>query len=147
MAMDRMNGEVYIAVELKETSKMIGHIYFHQEDPVEFGTWELGYIFNPHFHNNGYCTEACLAIIEYGFVYKKAHRIIGNCNPRNAASWHVLEKCGLQREGFFRKKAFFRKDAAGNPLWHDCCSYGLLEEDFFQLRQMPAQSPASSDFV
>jgi RimJ/RimL family protein N-acetyltransferase len=132
---ERMGDEVFLAVELKETSKMIGHLYLNQEGPEDFGTWELGYIFNPLYHDHGYCTEACKAVIEYSFTLKKVHRIVGNCNPKNLASWHVLEKCGMRREGFFRKKAFFRKDAAGNPLWHDCYSYSLLEEDFFRHRQ------------
>jgi hypothetical protein len=55
MILDRMGDEVFLAVELKETSKMIGHLYLNQEGPEKFGTRELGYIFNPLYHKGTPC--------------------------------------------------------------------------------------------
>jgi RimJ/RimL family protein N-acetyltransferase len=55
------------------------------------------------------------------------------CNPENADSWRLLERLGMRREGFFRKKAFFRTDEAGNPLWHDAYEYAVLEESWFNM--------------
>jgi [ribosomal protein S5]-alanine N-acetyltransferase len=130
MAAERAVHDVFLAVVLKSEEKMIGHLYFNQSDPKEFSTWELGYIFNPLYQGKGYCTEACARILEHGFRRLKAHRIVAYCNPLNPASWHVLEKIGMRKEGLFRKKAFFRRDEAGNPLWHDCLAYGLLDEEY-----------------
>jgi len=129
LARERAEGESFLPVILKESGKMIGHLYFNRFGPEEFLTWELGYIFNPQYYNRGYATEAARAIIRYGFERLHAHRIVAHCNPKNIASVRVLEKAGLVKEGLFRKKAFFRKDETGRPLWHDCAAYGLLEPD------------------
>ena len=117
------------AVILKSTSEMVGHLYFKQTEPKELLTWELGYIFNPVFHNNGYATEAAHALIHYGFNHFGIHRVIAHCNPENIASWRVLEKIGMTREGQFQKNIFFRRDIDGSPLWTDSFEYAILEDD------------------
>jgi RimJ/RimL family protein N-acetyltransferase len=129
LAKERSKGDAFLAVVLKAENKMIGHLYFHREEPLDFYTWELGYIFNPRYQNRGFCTEASRKAVEFGFFELKAHRINAYCDPLNAASWHVLEKIGMEREGHFRKKAFFRRDEKGDPIWHDCYAYGIVEED------------------
>ncbi|MBN2739039.1 MAG: GNAT family N-acetyltransferase [Spirochaetales bacterium] len=123
---ERCKGDDFLAVVHKNNGHMIGHLYFHHSDPEHFMTWELGYIFNPKFQNKGYCTEASSAIVRYAFKEFKAHKVVAHCNPKNTPSWRVLEKIGMEREGFFKQKAFFKKDKNGNPIWHDCYSYGLL---------------------
>ena len=107
---------------------MIGHLYFHQTDPEKYLTWELGFIFNPGYQNKGFCTEASKAIVQYGFKKLNAHRIVAYCNPHNIPSWKVLEKTGMKKEGHFRKRAFFREDKNGKPIWHDSFAYGILNE-------------------
>jgi RimJ/RimL family protein N-acetyltransferase len=130
LAAERAGQDCFLAVALKEgpmAGKLIGHLYFQLQDPVEFRTWELGYIFNPAFQGRGYCTEAARILIRHAFAHRQAHRVVAFCDPLNPASWRVLEKCGMQREGLFRQKAFFRRDAKGQALWHDCLAYGILE--------------------
>ncbi len=112
---------------LKESKKMIGHLYFKQIFPKEKMTWELGYIFNPKFHKKGYGSESSLALVEYAFKNYKAHRIMARCNPENPASWKLLEKIGFRREGHFRECGSFRKDSYGNPIWHDAYEYAILD--------------------
>ncbi len=130
LCLERSKGNSFYAVEVKQEHKMIGHLYFEQTRPSEFMTWELGYIFNPKYQRKGYCTEASRRLIEYGFQDLHAHRITAFCNPRNIASWHVLEKLGLKREGYFKEKAFFRRDEENRPMWHDCYAYGILDKDY-----------------
>ena len=127
---ERSRGDSFYAVELRDSNKMIGHLYFSRNEPTDFMTWELGYIFNPKFMNKGYCTEASKEILKYAFNKLKAHRVEAFCNPSNNASWHVLENIGMKREGFFKEKAFFRKDSNNNPIWHDCYAYGLTDKDY-----------------
>ncbi|HAE22315.1 MAG TPA: GNAT family N-acetyltransferase [Spirochaetaceae bacterium] len=127
LASERSSGGSFFAVELKGANRMIGHLYFDKIEPCYFMTWELGYIFNPRYHNKGYCSEAAKAIVDYGFSVLLAHRIVAHCNPLNCASWKVLERIGMKREGHFKKMAFFRKDENGSPLWHDAYAYGLVE--------------------
>jgi len=123
---ERSKSDDFLAVVQKDNGKMIGHLYFHHSDPEHFMTWELGFIFNPRFHNQGFCTEASQAIIQYAFNELQAHRVEAFCNPLNIPSWKVMEKIGMEREGFFKQKGFFRRDKDGNPLWHDCYAYGIL---------------------
>lgn len=128
LAQERATADNFFAVVLKSSQTLIGHLYFEQVEPLEFLTWELGYIFNPAFQRQGYCTEAARRLLAYGFQDLHAHRITAFCDPANPASWKVLEKIGMRREGEFKQKAFFRRDSQGRPLWHDCYAYGLLAE-------------------
>lgn len=128
---ERSQNSDFLAVVLKDSLKMIGHLYFKQTDPDCFMTWELGFIFNPKYQNMGYCSESSRKLLEYAFTTLHAHRIEAFCNPLNPSSWHVLENIGLKKEGLFPQKAFFRKDQHGNPLWHDCLAYGIIESDWF----------------
>lgn len=128
-ALERAQGTDFWAVILKSDQKLVGHLYFQQTEPKEFFTWELGYIFNPAFQNKGYATESAKALIQYGFDHFGIHRVMARCNPENTASWKVLEKIGMKREGFFRKNVFFRTTADGSPLWVDTFEYALLKED------------------
>lgn len=109
--------------------KLIGHISLFQVEPDIFRTWEIGYIFNPTYHNHGYATEAVGAVIKYGFEKLNAHRIIAHCSPENVPSWKVLEKCGMTREGLQRKNVFFKTDDEGNPIWFDSFEYAILADD------------------
>lgn len=116
----------FFAVVLKSNKKMIGHLYFSQTEPIEFATWVLGFIFNPDFHSLGFCTEASARIIQYAFEELNAHRITAYCNPLNAASWKVLEKIGMVKEGFFKERAFLVRDSENNPIWQDSYAYAIL---------------------
>ncbi len=127
----RSNDDAFWAVCLTDSGKVIGNIYFQQQEPKAFMTWELGYVFNACYQGKGYATEACRRILQFGFEKLGAHRIIGSCNPENTASWRLLERLGMRREGHFKKPAFFTKTPEGKPLWHDGYQYSILEEEFF----------------
>ena len=94
---------------------MVGHLYVALQEPAEFGTWEIGYIFNPDYGKQGYATEAARRLLDWLFMEKAAHRVMAMCSPENPSSWRLLERLGMRREGFFRQKAFFRRDAQGRP--------------------------------
>lgn len=125
---ERSKVNSFLAVVLKGSNKMIGHLYFNQIDPEHFKTWELGYIFNPKYQGKGYCTEASMAISDYAFKELNIHKITAYSNIKNIASWKVLEKIGMEREGLIRQKGYFRKDYNGSPIWNDVYLYGLLKK-------------------
>lgn len=129
-AVRRSQDNAFWAVCLKENDKLIGNIYFQQQEPKDFMTWEIGYVFNPGYYGKGYATEGCQRILKYGFEELGAHRIIGKCNPGNTPSWSLLERLRMRREGHFRKPAFFKRSPEGQPLWHDAYLYSILEEEF-----------------
>ncbi|MET4559019.1 ribosomal-protein-alanine N-acetyltransferase [Lysinibacillus parviboronicapiens] len=88
-------------VILVEENILIGHMVFHQY----FGehTYEIGWVFNPDYYNKGYASEAAQALLNYGFKDMQLHRIIATCQPQNIASYKVMEKIGMRKEGYFKK--------------------------------------------
>jgi [ribosomal protein S5]-alanine N-acetyltransferase len=129
MARKRSEGNDFLAVELKDKKKMIGHLYFKPAEPLRLLTWELGYIFNPKFQRSGFGSEAAAALTASGFEKFNIHRIMARCNPQNTASWKLLERVGFKREGSFRKFGFVHTDENGAPIWTDAYEYSLLRED------------------
>lgn len=129
-AIDRSHNDAFWAVCLKENGKLIGNVYFQRQEPEEFMTWEIGYVFNPKYYGKGYATEACKRVMKYAFEQLGAHRIIGRCDPENLSSWRLMERLSMRREGYFKKPAFFKKSADGKPIWHDAYQYSILEEEF-----------------
>lgn len=77
------------AVVLKENNKMIGTCGIKLNEQTNVGT--LSYVFNPKYWNNGYCTEACKAILKYGFEVAKMQRIEADCFEDNYGSIHILQ--------------------------------------------------------
>lgn len=119
----------FYAVELKETGRVIGNLYFA---PGEFDAWELGYVFHDAYWGMGYACEACTALLMDAFIGKRIHRVIAMCNPENTASWRLLERLGMRREGHLRKNIWFFRDDKGNPIWQDTYEYGILREEFVE---------------
>jgi RimJ/RimL family protein N-acetyltransferase len=109
-------------VILMDKKILIGHIVFHKY----FGehTYEIGWVFNPKYHNKGYASEAAQATLKYGFEKMKLHRIIATCQPQNTPSYRVMEKIGMKREGYFKKCI-----PHGNEWW-DEYYYAILEEEW-----------------
>ncbi len=124
---ERSKRNDFLAVESEH--KIIGHIYFSQIDPKDLETWEIGYIFNTRFHGKGFATEAVRAVIENGFYEKNIHKIIAHCNPENLASWKLLERVNMKREGELRRNIYFNRNKNGEPIWQDTYEYGILKED------------------
>jgi RimJ/RimL family protein N-acetyltransferase len=130
LAFERSKSDTYIAVELRSTGKMIGHLYFSRHEPHEHEVWEIGYIFNPSHQRKGYASEASAGIISHAFRNLGARRVVSYCDPRNTASWKLLEKIGMRREGHFVRNHFSKRDQEGNPLWHDTYAYAVLRDEF-----------------
>jgi len=126
----RARSEAFLAVCLKDRCKLIGNIYFARQEPKEFATWELGYVFNPEFYGKGYATEGCRAVIDYGFRYLKVRRVVAMCNPDNISSWRLLERLNMRREGHLLKNIYFKVNKNGEPLWSDTYEYAILAEEW-----------------
>lgn len=121
---------IFWAVELKESGKMIGHLYFNRTKPEAFMNWELGYIFNLSYQGNGYATEGSRRLIQYAFEELGAHRVSATCSPLNTASWKLLERLEMRREGHSLKRVTFKKTPQGEPIWWDEYAYAILQEEW-----------------
>ena len=121
----RLGSGEFFAAELPDSGKVIGNIYCGKKD---YDAREVGCIINRNYRGMGYAAEALRAVIENAFR-EGAHRIYAECDPRNTASWKLLERAGLRREAHFRQNIWFRKDAAGEPVWKDTYVYAVLSSD------------------
>ena len=84
---------------------------------------ELGYWIGQEFWNRGYCTEACKAILEFGFEVLGLYKLTAHHLVRNPASGKVLQKIGMTKEGECRKHV--RKWG----IFEDIVLYGMLSSD------------------
>ena len=116
-----------IAVELKGEKRLIGHLIFDLYNR-KYNTRELGYIFNPLFHGQGFASEASRALLAYAFEELKLHRMIATCDPRNYASYNVMEKLGMRREAHFIRDLFLHGE------WADEYFYAILQEEWLALK-------------
>jgi [ribosomal protein S5]-alanine N-acetyltransferase len=126
-AIQRSKNEAFLAVCLRESGKVIGNVYFAKQD---FDTWELGYVFNYHYQGNGYATESVKEIMQEAFAHLGARRIIALCNPENKASWRLLERIGMRREGHLLENIYFKRDGSDNPIWQDTYEYAILAKEW-----------------
>lgn len=129
-AAERAQQECFWAVCKKEGGKLIGNLYFQRQDPQQWRTWELGYVFNSAYWGHGYATQAARRLLEYAFGELDAHRVIAMCNPQNTASWRLMERLGMRREGHFSQNASFENDDQGRPVWQDAFLYAILDKEW-----------------
>lgn len=85
---------------------------------------EVWYKILPNFWGQGLTTEALDEILEFGFLALGLHRIEAGCAVENIASFKVLEKVGMTREGRKRKVLPIKGQ------WSDNYIYGILDTDF-----------------
>ena len=121
----RIGTDEMIAVELKNSNKMIGNVYMGKR---EFEALEMGYVFNRNYWGHGYAVESCKALIQQAFS-NGIHRIYAECDPRNKSSWKLLEVLGFQREAHLRKNIYFWKDENEKAIWKDTYIYAKLNVD------------------
>ncbi len=126
-AIKRSKNSDFLAVCLKETNKLIGNIYFSEQ---EFHTWELGYVFHHSYQGFGYATEAAKEVLREAFENLDARRVVAMCNPENLASWRLLERIGMRREGHLIQNIYFKLDKDRNPVWQDTYEYALLKDEW-----------------
>ncbi|MDJ0652622.1 MAG: GNAT family N-acetyltransferase [Xanthomonadales bacterium] len=69
----------------------------------DFNLAELGYWIGQTYWNQGYATEATIAMLDFGFNQLGLNRIAAQHLTRNPASGRVMEKAGMQREGLARQ--------------------------------------------
>ena len=56
----------------------------------------LGYVFHPDYHGQGYALEGCRKIVDYVFDELLANRILTGTHPTNVPSVRLLKKLGLK---------------------------------------------------
>jgi [ribosomal protein S5]-alanine N-acetyltransferase len=88
---------VDLAVTLKGDGPLIGAIGLSTNP--RHNRAEIGYWVGVPYWGSGYCTEAAIAVIRYGFEVLSLHKITSMHMDWNEASGRVMEKAGLGKEG------------------------------------------------
>ncbi|MEH6633128.1 MAG: GNAT family protein [Halopseudomonas aestusnigri] len=107
---DRFTGDI--------VGEMTFHLWFVER------TWEIGWLILPAYQGRGYASEAARALINLGFGAMGLHRIIATAQPENPASWRVMEKVGMRKEGHY-KQCIPRP----NGTWWDEVCYAVLADE------------------
>ena len=88
------------AVRLQESGKIIGGIDISLVPKHRRG--EIGYWLGKNYWNQGYMTEAGKAVIRFGFEELSLKRIYASHFSTNPASGRVMQKIGMEKEGFLK---------------------------------------------
>ena len=113
---------VNFAIVHRKRGYLIGCIGIAVDKQHESGG--LGYWVGEPYWNNGYCTEALWAVLEYGFQVLGLNRIHATHIRRNPASGRVMQKVGMSHEGSLRQ----HRKRWGE--FEDVEVYGILRSEY-----------------
>ncbi|MBU2949650.1 GNAT family N-acetyltransferase [Tamlana agarivorans] len=92
---DYINGFGVFLVQLKDSDTVIGEAgLFNSFENTKH--LELGYIVDHKFWRNGYGSEICKALINYGFQQLKLDKLTARMFKENLASIKLSEYCGMK---------------------------------------------------
>jgi [ribosomal protein S5]-alanine N-acetyltransferase len=114
--------EYYLAVTLPDDGDQVAG--FARLGLAGVKAAKLGYALTPTAQGHGYVTDACRALIGFGFGELGLHRISAAIGPGNAASVRVVERLGFTREGTIRDHVHT------NGAWRDSDLYSVLEQEW-----------------
>lgn len=87
-------------------------------------TAEVGWGIASAYWGRGYATEAGRAAIAWALAEYGLAKAIAVADRENVASWRVMEKLGMTREGVFRSHRLLRGER------RDMVQYGVLADEF-----------------
>ena len=117
------NGDWSFAAEHRAAGRVIGAFRIGKIDQ-EARAADLGFGVDPDYWGQGLATEAAHALLAFGFGALNLHRIWATADMRNEASWRVMEKVGMKREGLLREHVLVR------GAWRSSVLYSILAHEF-----------------
>lgn len=112
-----------IALEERDRGVLVGDLALHavagQPDMIE-----LGVTLAPEHQGRGLATEALRAMIAWLFEHHGTHRVLAQCDARNAAVRSLLERVGLRQEAELREADWWKDE------WTTLCIYGALAREW-----------------
>jgi len=120
---DALRGKYTAAIISKKDLRFVGVISLDL-GAHKYRKGEIWYKLLPDCWGQGLATEATKAMLAFGFEQLQLHRIECGCSVHNIASYKVMEKVGMTREGIKRKVLPLDND------WHDAYLYAILEEEY-----------------
>jgi RimJ/RimL family protein N-acetyltransferase len=117
---------VALAAVARDGGAFIADLTLHLPD--EHGGAELGFMVLPEHQGEGYATEGARALLALGFEEAGLHRITARVEPRNVASWRVLERIDMRREAHFLENERIKGE------WQSEYVYALLAREWASRR-------------
>lgn len=112
-----------LVICLQEDDTLVGEVAFRIDD-WQNQRAEIGYRLSAMAAGRGICTAAVSLLIDYLFNELGFFKLVAKCDPRNIASFRVMEKIGFNREAFFKQHYLVVDE------WTDQYDYGLLASDW-----------------
>jgi len=113
----------YLGVTIPPSDRVVGRISFRLNTDW-MREWEIGWFMHPDYWSKGYAAEGAQAVLRFAFEDLHVHRVIAFCNALNKASYRVMEKLGMTREGVLRETLWW------NGKWVNEYLYAILEKDW-----------------
>lgn len=113
-----------LAVVLAAEDRLIGRCGLGVTDPALAEGMVCYYTLHPACWGRGYATEAARGLVDFGFRELRLHRIWADCDPRDVASWRLLETLGMRREGHLQENARIKGE------WVDSLIYAVLAREW-----------------
>lgn len=107
----------------RSSDDFIGHMIYHEVS--EPRTREIGWVIRKNSQGRGYASEAANALLEHAFVALDCHRAIATCQPENVASWKVMDKIRMRREGVLLQCIY-----RGGDIWWNEYVYAILKSEY-----------------
>ena len=116
-----------------------GHVSGFVNLALVAGAAEVGYGIARPLWGQGLVTEAVTAILRYGFGSLGLARIYAYAVVDNEASWRVMEKLGMLREGFLRRHRVIHGEYVDDVLYSIVRGDWSLPDE--QSYETPAEGP------
>lgn len=130
----RAENDLYFAIVLKESNKVIGELFSFAEgtDPESevMDNYSPCWMLNLAYSSKGYAYEAAHAYFDYLFNERGARRIYAYTEDTNLPSQHLCERLGMRREGLFLEFVSFINNPDGTPMYENTVQYAILKREW-----------------
>jgi len=109
----------------------VGVVCFFALEPTQHRA-EIGYWLGSAWQGRGVMTQACAALIDYGFTSLDLYRIQIACAVDNQASRALPERLGFEFEGVLRGREWIGTQVLDHAI------YGLLRPDWLARKLTPS---------
>ncbi|KZX00216.1 hypothetical protein JL49_12790 [Pseudoalteromonas luteoviolacea] len=114
--------KMMLAIRCKTTNQFIGELLFKfTQKQCHIG--EIGYRLSPLHLSQGYAFEAASMFISHLFEQFELNKVVAVCAINNIASWRLMEKLGMRREGELRDNMYLQGS------YHDSFLYSILRRE------------------
>jgi len=117
-----------LVVVRRDTGELVGDliVFLHS---LEHQSGEIGYVFHPDHHGQGYATEAAAALLTLCFEGLDLHRVTARIDERNPASAAVLRRIGMRQEAVLVENEWFKGE------WSTEIDFALLQREWRAQRE------------